>query len=61
MNPTLRELEAADWAVLKAIRLEALTLHPDLFSPSRDEFAFTDQTMRPGGAVMCVGAVTHNR
>ena len=46
MNPTLRELKELDWAVLKAIRLESLTLHPDLFSPSRDEFAFTEMDWR---------------
>ena len=46
MKPTLRELVESDWAVLKSIRLESLTRHPDLFQPTRDEFAFTDMDWR---------------
>ncbi len=46
MRATLRQLHGADWAVLKILRLEALTEHPDLFSPTSDAFAFTDAQWR---------------
>ncbi len=39
---TLRPLNEEDWMDLKNIRLEALSLHPAYFSPSKDETQFTE-------------------
>lgn len=37
-----RKLVIEDWPILKKIRLEALELHPNFFSPSVNEFEITD-------------------
>lgn len=42
MSFSTRKLTVNDWPILKLIRLEALTLHPNFFSPSSDEFKFTE-------------------
>lgn len=42
MNFYTRLLTEADWKTLQQIRLEALTLHPNFFAPSHDEFKFTE-------------------
>ena len=45
-NPTVRVLAEEDWALVRQIRLESLQQHPDLFCPSRDEFAFMGEDWR---------------
>jgi RimJ/RimL family protein N-acetyltransferase len=42
LNFFTRQLTEADWKTLQKIRLEALSLHPNFFAPSRDEFQFTE-------------------
>lgn len=42
MTYSIRKLNLNDWEALRRIRLEALTLHPNFFAPSRDEFKFTE-------------------
>lgn len=38
---TIRQLAATDWLDYRSMRLESLELHPDCFSPSRDETKFS--------------------
>ncbi len=37
----LRRFLTSDWDKFKKIRLEALQVHPDLFTPSKNEFEFS--------------------
>lgn len=41
-NFVVKKLELNDWQDYRKFRLEALSLHPDLFAPSRDETKMTD-------------------
>lgn len=41
-NFSIRQLVATDWQLYRDLRLEALSRHPNFFSPSRDEFKFTE-------------------
>lgn len=42
MSFSTHQLNINEWPILKKIRLEALELHPNFFSPSVDEFKMTD-------------------
>jgi RimJ/RimL family protein N-acetyltransferase len=42
MKYSTRKLSANDWLIYKHVRLEALELHPNFFSPTSDEFKFAD-------------------
>ena len=39
----LKRFDASRWTDYRSIRLDALKSHPDLFTPSRDEFAFSKE------------------
>lgn len=42
----IRKLSDNDWQEYKSIRLEALSAHPNFFSPSRDETKFLESDWR---------------
>jgi RimJ/RimL family protein N-acetyltransferase len=63
MEFSTRQLTTNDWQTLKHIRLEALSLHPNFFSPSSDEFQFseadwTERLSNPDGATF---GLFHNK
>lgn len=40
---TVQQLTQDDWKIYRDLRLEALTLHPEYFQPTQDEFKFKEE------------------